>query len=118
MLKAHLRFRESFDNPRIAECVPFFNCYEFSDRFKDDKGEAKVPDALAALAYDATNILLQSIKEANSADPTKVKDAMAKITFTGVSGKITYDAQHNPVKAATILAVTPDGVKFDSIVNP
>jgi hypothetical protein len=28
------------------------------------------------------------------------------------------DAQHNPVKSATILAVTPDGIKFEAVVNP
>ena len=76
------------------------------------------PDALAALAYDATNLMLQGIKEAGADDPTKVKDALAKISFDAVSGKITFVAQHNPVKSATILAVTPDGVKFNSVVNP
>lgn len=33
LLKAHLRFRESFVNPLIAECARFFNSYEFSDRY-------------------------------------------------------------------------------------
>jgi branched-chain amino acid transport system substrate-binding protein len=76
------------------------------------------PDALAALAYDATSLLLSAIDKAGSDDTTKVKDAMAGITFNGISGKITYDAQHNPVKSATILKVTTDGVKFDSVVAP
>ncbi len=76
------------------------------------------PDALAALAYDATMILLNSIDKAGVDDATKVKDAMAAIEYQGVSGKTTYDAQHNPVKAATILQVTTDGVKFHSVVNP
>jgi len=76
------------------------------------------PDALAALAYDATNLMLQSIKEAGKDDPTAVKDALAKINYPAVSGNITFDAQHNPIKAATILKVTADGVKFDSVVKP
>lgn len=90
----------------------------FTARFKDDTGKGKVPDALAALAYDATNILLQAIKEAGTDDPAKVKDVMAKMQFDGVSGRVTFDAQHNPVKSATILAVTETGVKFHSVVNP
>ncbi len=90
----------------------------YAARFKDDTGKGKVPDALAALAYDATNILLQSIKEAGTDDPAKVKDAMAKIQFDGVSGRITFDAQHNPVKSATILQVTKTGAVFNSVVNP
>jgi len=76
------------------------------------------PDALAALAYDATNLMLQSIKEAGKDDPTAVKDALAKINYPAVSGNITFDAQHNPIKAATILKVMADGVKFDSVVKP
>jgi len=78
----------------------------------------KTPDALAALAYDATMILLNSIEKAGADDATKVKDAMAAISYQGVSGLTTFDAQHNPIKAATILEVTPDGIKFNSVVNP
>ena len=90
----------------------------YGDKFKDDSGNAKVPDALATLAYDATNLLLQAIQEAGSEDTAKVKDALAKIRFAAVSGLVTFDDQHNPVKSATILAVKPDGVKFEAIVNP
>ena len=44
----------------------------FGAKYKDDKGQPKVPDALAALAYDATNMLLQAIKEAGADDTAKV----------------------------------------------
>jgi branched-chain amino acid transport system substrate-binding protein len=98
------------------EAVTFLK--NFGAKYKDDKGGAKVPDALAALAYDATNLLLQSIKEAGADDTTKVAAAMAKITYIGVSGKITFDASHNPVKSATILKVTDKKVEFNSVVNP
>jgi branched-chain amino acid transport system substrate-binding protein len=90
----------------------------FGAKYKDDKGQPKVPDALAALAYDATNLLLQGIKEAGADDTTKVKDALAKISFNAVSGKITFDANHNPVKSATILAIKDGKVAFNSVVNP
>lgn len=90
----------------------------FGDKYKDDKSQSKVPDALAALAYDATNLLLQGVKEAGADDTTKVKDALAKISFNAVSGKITFDANHNPVKSATILAIKDGKVAFNSVVNP
>ncbi len=83
-----------------------------------DAYNGTTPDALAALAYDATNLMIEAIKEAGKDDPTAVKDSLAKINFPAVSGKITFDAQHNPVKSATILAVTPDGIKFKEVVNP
>jgi hypothetical protein len=47
-----------------------------------------------------------------------VQPAMVAINFKGVSGNITFDAQHNPIKSATILAVKPEGVKFEAVVNP
>jgi branched-chain amino acid transport system substrate-binding protein len=99
------------------EVVNFLKAY--GAKYKDDKGQPKVPDALAALAYDAANILFTAIKNAGTADDTtKVKDALAGITFNGISGKITYDASHNPVKSATILHVTGGKITFDSVVNP
>jgi len=90
----------------------------FGEKYKDDKGQPKVPDALAALAYDATNLLLSGIKEAGADDPAKVKDALAKISFNAISGKITFDENHNPVKPATILAVKDGKVVFNSVANP
>jgi branched-chain amino acid transport system substrate-binding protein len=90
----------------------------FGAKYKDDKGQPKVPDALAALAYDATNILLQGIKEAGADDTAKVKDALKKISVNAVSGQIKFDANDNPVKSATILAVKDGKVQFNSVVNP
>jgi branched-chain amino acid transport system substrate-binding protein len=99
-----------------AEVQGFVKAYGV--KYQDDKKQPKVPDALAALAYDATNMLLQAIKEAGSDDTAKVRDALNKINFSGISGKITFDANHNPIKSATILAVKGGKVVFNSVVNP
>ncbi len=99
------------DDPR-PEVVNFRKAF-------GEKYNGAVPDALAALAYDATNLLLQAINDAGTTtDTDAVVAAMEAITFNGVSGTITYDAQHNPIKNATILAVTKEGVKFQTIVSP
>jgi len=90
----------------------------YGAKYKDDKGQAKIPDNPGLLAYDATNLLLTAIKQAGVDDTAKVKDTLAKITFNGVSGTITFDANHNPTKSATILAIKNGKVKFDSVVNP
>lgn len=87
----------------------------FGDAYK---GGAKTPDGLAALAYDATNLLLEGIKQADTDDTSQVKAALEKMQFNGLSGKTTFDAQHNPVKPVTILAVTDAGVQFKSVINP
>jgi branched-chain amino acid transport system substrate-binding protein len=90
---------------------------DFRKNFEARYG-GKTPDALAALAYDATNLLLQAIEAAGADDAAKVRDAVESITFKGVSGTINYDENHNPVKSATILKVTTEGVKFEAVVNP
>ena len=86
------------------------------------KYEAKygaAPDALAALAYDATNILLQSMEAADSTtDPEKVAAAMETGTFPVVSGDISYDQFHNPVKAAVILGVQGGEIVYVDTVAP
>ena len=86
--------------------------------YEDDTGAPKVPDALAVLAYDATNLLLTAIKAAGADNSTKVKVALEKITFNGVSGKITFDKSHNPVKSLTIIAIKDGEYNFDSVVQP
>ncbi|MCX6055402.1 MAG: ABC transporter substrate-binding protein [Chloroflexi bacterium] len=90
---------------------------DFRKAFETKYG-GKTPDALAALAYDATNLMLSGIQAAGADDTDKVKTALEGITFKGVSGTITFDASHNPIKSATILKVTAEGIKFEAVVNP
>jgi branched-chain amino acid transport system substrate-binding protein len=83
---------------------------KYGEEYKDDSGNPKVPDALATLAYDATNLLLAAIEKAGTDDPAKVAEALAGLSWDGVSGKITFDAQHNPIKSAAVIGVS-NGVK-------
>ncbi|KPL82861.1 branched-chain amino acid ABC transporter substrate-binding protein [Thermanaerothrix daxensis] len=103
------------DDPR-PEVQNFRKAY--GEKYKDENGNPKVPDALAALAYDATNLLLEAINQAGTTDTAKVKDTLEKIKFSGVSGQITFDANHNPIKSAVILAVKDGAVRFETVVNP
>jgi branched-chain amino acid transport system substrate-binding protein len=89
---------------------------DFVKRYQAKYGS--VPDALAALAYDAANILFMAIQQAGADDPVKVAQTMEKGTFSVVSGDITFDAQHNPKKCAVILEVSPDKVSYKSTVCP
>jgi len=77
------------------------------------------PDALATLAYDATCLLLEAIKKANSDNPVKVKEALQRIKdFKGVSGEITFDEFGNPIKKITILRYTKTGQEFVIRITP
>jgi len=97
--------------------VNFLKAY--GDKYKDDKGAPVVPDALAALAYDATNLAIQAINDAGTAtDTDKVRAAMDKISYAGVTGKITMDAQHDPIKSAVILQVKNGKINYVTTVAP
>ena len=89
---------------------------EWVKKYKDKYG--KVPDALATLAYDAANILFEAIQAAGTDDPLVVAKTMEKMKFSVVSGEVSFDAQHNPVKPAVILQVKEGAVKFVTIVSP
>jgi branched-chain amino acid transport system substrate-binding protein len=90
----------------------------YGGKYKDANGKAIVPDALATLAYDATNLMIAAIEKAGVDDPSKVKDAMAALSWEGVSGTITFDAQHNPIKSAVILQVKDGKVNYVTSVAP
>jgi branched-chain amino acid transport system substrate-binding protein len=81
-------------------------------------GSPLTPDSSAAMAYDATNLLLTAITIAGADDTGRVKAALEHITFKGVSGAIRFDAQHNPVKGAVIIHVTNGRKIFDSFISP
>jgi branched-chain amino acid transport system substrate-binding protein len=85
------------------------------------KYEAKygaVPDALATLSYDATNLLLAAIAAAGVDDAAAVAKAMEALKWEGVSGTITFDAQHNPIKSAAVINVTGGNKNFVESVAP
>jgi branched-chain amino acid transport system substrate-binding protein len=86
--------------------------------YKDDRGNPKVPDALAALAYDAANMLMAAIQQTGVDDPARVKDVLAGLTWQGVTGSITFDAHHNPIKSAVVIAVKDGQKKYLTTINP
>lgn len=77
------------------------------------------PDGFAALGYDGAYLLADAINRAGSADPIAIKDALAVTKdFKGVTGTLSMDEKHNPVKAAVILEMK-DGIQtFKTKVEP
>jgi branched-chain amino acid transport system substrate-binding protein len=67
-----------------------------------------VPDQRAALTYDATMLVGRAVL-ASGANRTKVRDYIAETgtkrpPATGVTGSIAFDAQHDAVDKATVVA--------------
>ena len=54
--------------------------------------------AVTAMGYDAYYVALEAIKAAGSPDAAKIKAALPTVTYTGVSGSISFDAIGDAVR--------------------
>ncbi|MBN2306071.1 MAG: ABC transporter substrate-binding protein [Anaerolineae bacterium] len=64
------------------------------------------PDDVAALTYDAFQLLFTAIEDAQSLDKADVRDALAGIElFEGVTGVMSFDEQGDPIKCAVIIQI-------------
>ena len=89
----------------------------FVDAYKKEYGQ--VPDAMAVLGYDAMYVLIDAIKRANSAEPGKIRDALAATKeYPAVTGKISLNENHDAVKSAVILELKDGKQTYKSTVNP
>lgn len=81
---------------------------------------SKVPDALAALGYDAAGLLFDAMKRAKSLSSKDIRDAIAETKgFSGVTGKITMNAARNADKSAVIIAIQNRQFKYvTTIADP
>ncbi|MDB6127235.1 MAG: ethanolamine utilization protein EutJ [Verrucomicrobia bacterium] len=79
----------------------------------------EVPDAVAALGYDAMMLLADAMKRAGTTDGPKVRDALAATkNFPGVTGSTTIDAKRNTSKPAVVLMVRDGKAQFVESVMP
>jgi branched-chain amino acid transport system substrate-binding protein len=70
-------------------------------------GEIKAP---TVLAYDAVNILVAAIRQANSPDHDAVRRSLTELRgFKGVTGEIAFDARGDALKGACIVEIV-DGI--------
>jgi branched-chain amino acid transport system substrate-binding protein len=72
------------------------------------------PILYAPFTYDAANILIAAMKKADSADPAKYLPELAKITYKGVTGEISFDAKGDR-KDAEMTIFTMKGGKIEPL---
>ena len=91
---------------------------EFVQKYQERFG-AK-PDSLAALGYDSTRVLADSIKRAGSTDGPKLRDAIAATKdFSGVTGTINLGPDRNPIgKKLVILEIKNGDLALKGVVDP
>jgi branched-chain amino acid transport system substrate-binding protein len=125
---------DGWDSPRLFEIGgdALNGCYISNHYSVDDPSPAiqkfvsdyrgrynQVPDALAALGYDAARILADAITRAGSTAADKIRDALAATKdFTGVTGKITINAERNAIKPAVILRIENGKFVYVETVSP
>lgn len=78
-----------------------------------------VPDAHAALAYDATRVLVGAIEKSGSTEPPKIRNALAETkNFPGVTGVISIDADRNAIKPAVVLKLEDGQYIYQETIQP
>jgi len=87
---------------------------KFIERYKKEHGY--VPDDVAALTWDSIRLVEQAIKDCGTLtgdikkDRACVRDALAKIKeFDGITGKMTFTEEGDPVKCAVIVRISNAG---------
>jgi branched-chain amino acid transport system substrate-binding protein len=71
--------------PAQAASKKFLDAYK--KRFNID------PILYSPFTYDSTNMLIEAMKKADSADPAKYLPVLQKLEFTGATGRIAFDAK-------------------------
>ncbi len=126
---------DGWDDPKIAEVAgpaalnnTFFsnhyssqdvdpNIVKFVEAYKKEYGQE--PNAFAALGYDAALMVVDSIKRANSTEPEKIREALEKVKdLQVVTGKITLDANHDPIKSGVVIEMKDGKQTFKEKINP
>jgi branched-chain amino acid transport system substrate-binding protein len=130
-LPAVLMGGDGWDSPGLdlaaAEGGYFTNHFDMTDtrpilvkwlRRYGTEYNLKHPDAVAALTYDAANLLFATIEKVGLDDPVQVAETMAEMTWAGVTGDLYFDLQHNPIKSATVLTIRQGQKVYVTTIEP
>lgn len=126
---------DGWDSPKLTEIAGaaalkntyFSNHYSTKDKdpkvisfvenYKKEYGQE--PDAFAALGYDAALMMIDAIKRANSTESAKIQQALAQTkNLQVVTGNLSMDANHNPIKSAVIIELKDGQPVFNQRINP
>ena len=72
------------------------------------------PILYSPFTYDATNLLIEAIKKANSPDPAKVLPELTKIDYKGATGQISFDEKGDR-RDAEMTIFTMKGGKIEPV---
>lgn len=126
---------DAWDSPKLVELggpqalnqTYFTNFYStedanpvsnaFVEAYKKEYGEA--PDSMAAMGYDAANLLIDAIKRAGSPDSAKIREALAATKgFASVSGSMDLNEQHDAVRGVVIIEMKDGKQVYKETIKP
>jgi branched-chain amino acid transport system substrate-binding protein len=111
------QFNNTFFSNHFSTEDPDTTVQGFIKKYQDEYHA--VPDAMAALGYDAARILADAMRRAGSTDSVKLKNAIASTkNFPGVTGSITIDNYRNASKPITIIKITDGKFHFAQRIGP
>lgn len=91
------------EDPKVKEFIA-----AYTKKFNE------APNAFHALGYDTARFVVDAVNRATAYTGAAVKDALASTKdFQAVTGTLSVDANHNPVKAIVVVALT-DGKESSS----
>lgn len=90
---------------------------KFKENFR--KKFNKEPDAFNALGYDLGYLVADALERAGEANPEKLKVALEETDgFAGITGTLTIDESHNPIKSVTIIKIVDGEPTFLMKLDP
>ncbi len=85
-------FAEDESNPAAVEFVTGFKAWLNANGDKlTNNGGNDIVAAVSVLGFDAYNVAIEAIKAAGSSDPAAIVAALPSVTYTGVTGAISFD---------------------------
>jgi branched-chain amino acid transport system substrate-binding protein len=98
--------------------VPFPLSRHLQEIHRNKFGES-ITNTSAPLAYDALMLLVDAIARAGSADPQRIRDALAAtVDFKGATGSIRFDKNRDPVhKDIILLKYGKSGAQYFTTLN-
>ncbi|MDF2877307.1 MAG: Amino acid-binding protein [Clostridia bacterium] len=82
-----------------------------------DKYEGNTPNALGALGYDATKIMLDAIAKAGSTEGEKILAALQATDTDAVAGHVTFDENGDPQKSVSMIKVEGGALKLEAKIG-
>ena len=110
-------FDENDDAAAAAEFVTGFKAWLNADGINlTNNGGNDIVAAVSALGFDAYNVAIEAITAADSADTAAIVEALPGVSYTGVTGLITFDENGDANKdMAYIKFANPETGAFDFV---